>query len=66
MSYAFPPDVFFLYIYETPSAVKVKDQRIESKAFGEWGAEIQGDVQPMWDSLSLLSPLLLYSVWLAE
>lgn len=43
ISYAFTPAVFLLCIYETLSNLKVKDQRMKSKAFSEWGADIQGD-----------------------
>lgn len=35
ISYAFTPAVFFSCIYETLSTLKVKDQRMESKAFSE-------------------------------
>lgn len=44
ISYAFAPAVLVFCIYETLSTLKVKDQKRESKAFSEWGAEIQGDV----------------------
>lgn len=62
VSYAFTPGVFFFCIYETLSTLKVKDQRRESKAFSEWGAEIQGDVLSMWGSLTLLCLPPLFTV----
>lgn len=52
ISYAFTPAVLVFCIYETLSIPKVKDQRTESKAFSEWGAEFQGDVEPLWGLLS--------------
>ena len=42
--YASAPAVLVFCIYETLSTLKVRDQRMVSKAFSEWGAEIQGDV----------------------
>lgn len=61
ISYAFTPAVLAFCIYETLSIPKVKDQRTESKAFSEWGAEFQGDVESC-EACSLSSHLPLYSI----
>lgn len=57
ISYAFTPAVLLSCIYETLSNLKVKDQRMKSKAFSEWGGQISKEMRnPGETHSSLLSP----------